>query len=118
MPSIRARYSLMETGTLAWRSSRKKLVNIGALPLLTLLPPRHESQPLEQMHVLLVLEQRAVQRRDELLGILGAQRVGRHVLDHQELQPVEQLGGGRLLLEAGHFADVVEDIERLAQQVA
>jgi hypothetical protein len=79
---------------------------------------RHEGQTLEQMHVLLVLEQRAVQRRDELLGILGAQRVGRHVLDHQELQPVEQLGGRGLLLEARHFADVVEDVQRLAQQVA
>ncbi len=28
---------------------------------------RHEGQPLEQMHVLLVLQQRAVQRRDQLL---------------------------------------------------
>ena len=43
----------------------------GALPsLLALLPAGHEGQPLEEVHVLLVLEQRAVQRRDELLGVL------------------------------------------------
>src|SRR5436190_976836 len=109
MPSIRARYSLMETGTLAERSSRKKLVNMGRSPfLLALLPAGHEGQPLEEMHVLLVLEQRTVQRRNELLGILRPQRVGRYVLDHQQLQPVEQLGGRGLLLQARHFADVVE----------
>jgi hypothetical protein len=28
MASISARYSLMETGTLAWRSSRKKFTNM------------------------------------------------------------------------------------------
>ena len=38
--------------------------------MLALLPARHEGQALEQMHVLLVLEQRAVQRRNELLGSL------------------------------------------------
>src|SRR5688572_32663791 len=113
----------METGTLAWRSSRKKFTNIAISlwspgALLALLSPRHEGQAFEQMHVLLVLEQRAVQRRNELLGILGAQRVGRHVLDHQELQPVEQLRRRGLLLQARHVADVVEDVQRLAQQVA
>src|SRR6185437_188995 len=120
MPSIRARYSLMETGTLAWRNSRKKLVNIGELPywLLALLSPCHERQTLEEMDVLLVLEQRAVQRRDQLLAVLRPQRLGRHVLDHQQLQPVEQLGGRWLLLEARHVADIVEDVQRLAQQVA
>src|SRR5258708_37519592 len=120
MASISARYSLMETGTLAWRSSRKKFTNIGGSPfvLLALLPPRHEGEALEEMDVLLVLEQGAMQRRDELLGILGAQRVRRHVLDHQEFQPVEQLRRRGLLLEARHLADVVEDVERLAQQVA
>src|SRR5438876_4733829 len=120
MASISARYSLMETGTLAWRNSRKKFTNIAisSSALLPLLPTRHEGQALEEMDVLLVLEQRAVQRRDELLGILGAQRVGRHVLDHQQFQPVEQLRGRGLLLEARHLADVVEDVQRLAQQVA
>src|SRR5213594_1426404 len=34
---------------------------------------RHEDQAFEQMHVLLVLEQRAVQRRDDGLAVLGAQ---------------------------------------------
>jgi hypothetical protein len=50
------------------QSNRGKCVAKGYLRL----PPlssRHERQPLEQMHVLFVLEQRAVQRRDQLLGI-------------------------------------------------
>src|SRR5882672_7891209 len=142
--SIRVRYSRRETGTRAWRSSRKKFTNIcgaslstpsplvgegGArrrregegcprtdrwrhtphLPIASRwapssptrgegklkwarsppLPPIEERQPLEEMHVLLALEQRAVQRRDELARLLGAQRLGRDVLDHEELQPVE-----------------------------
>src|SRR6516164_7104025 len=113
---MRARYSLMEAGTLAWRSSRKKFTNIGYLPVmpsearhlsdqdpslrssagvtrremttsssLALLPPRHERKTLKQVDVLFVLQQGAVQRRDQLLGVLGPQRLGRHVLDHQQL---------------------------------
>jgi len=58
-----------------------------------------------------------VQRRDHHTGIAAAQRIGRHVLDHQQLQPVQQLGRGRLLLEAGHLADLEEDVEGLARQV-
>src|SRR5215470_13065824 len=139
---MRARYSLMETGTLAWRSSRKKFTNIVYLPVmpsearhlswprsfatlrmttsssLALLPPRHERKTFEQMDVLLVLQQGAVQRWDQLLGVLGPQCLGRHLLDHQALQPVEQLGGRGLLLQARHFADVIKDVQRLAQQVA
>src|SRR5258708_5010004 len=38
--------------------------------------PRHEGQPLEQVHILLVLEQRPVQRRDQLLGVALAQDFG------------------------------------------
>ena len=53
------------------------------------LAPRHERQPFEQMHVLLVLEQRAVQRRDQLLGIALAQNLRADVFDHQQLQPVQ-----------------------------
>jgi hypothetical protein len=48
--------------------------------------PRHERQPLEQVHVLLILDHRAVQRRDQLLRIALAQGLGADVLDPQELQ--------------------------------
>ena len=68
------------------------------------------------MHVLLVLDQRAVQRRDQLLRIALAQRLRADVLDHQELQPVQQFGRGRLLLHARHFADLVEQLQRLGDQ--
>ena len=54
---------------------------------------RHESEPLEQVHVLLVLEQRAMQGRNQLLRIALAQDFRPDILDHQELEPVEQLGG-------------------------
>ena len=53
------------------------------------------------MHVLLVLEQRAVQGRNQLLGVALAQSLWGYVLVEQELQPVEQLRGGRLLLQPG-----------------
>jgi hypothetical protein len=39
-----------------------------------ILPPRQEGQPFEQLDVLLVLQQRAMQGRDELVGIFLAQR--------------------------------------------
>src|SRR5262245_16244228 len=55
--------------------------------------PRHKRQSLEQMYVLLVLDERAVQRRDQLLAVTLAQGLGTDVLDHQELEPVEQLRG-------------------------
>ena len=61
---------------------------------------RHERDALEQVHVLLVLEQRAVQRRDQHLLVGALQRLGRNVLGEQQLQPVEELGGRRLLLQA------------------
>ena len=72
------------------------------------LSPCHEGQSLEQMHVLFVLEQRAMQRWDELLRIALAQSLGSDVFRHQQLQPVEKLGGGRLFLHSRHFADFVE----------
>jgi hypothetical protein len=48
---------------------------VGAPPLALALA--QERQALEQMHVLLVLEQGAVQRRNELARIGFAQRLGR-----------------------------------------
>jgi len=41
------------------------------------LTPRHENEPFKQVNVLLVLEQRAVQRRDQLGRVLLAQGLGR-----------------------------------------
>jgi hypothetical protein len=55
------------------------------------LPAGEEGELLEQMHVLLVLEQRAVQGRDQLLRLFLPQRLGRNVLIEQKLQPVQQL---------------------------
>src|SRR6202034_3867129 len=64
------------------------------------LAPAQKCDPLEQMHVLLVLEQRAVQRRDQFLGVALAQRLWRNVLVEQKLEPVEQLRSGRLLFQS------------------
>ena len=52
-----------------------------------------------------------------MVGSLFAQRLVVDVLDHQQLQPVEQLGGRRLLLQARHLAHVVEDAQRLGDQL-
>ena len=79
--------------------------------------PRHEHQPLEQVDVLLVLQQRAVQRRDDGLVVARAQRFGRNVLGDEQLEPVQQFRGGGLLLQAGQFADLVEAVERLLEQL-
>ena len=68
-----------------------------------------ERQPLEQMHVLLVLQQRAVQRRDQLARVALPEHFRRHVLVEQQLQPVQQLRGRRLLLQARHLAHLEED---------
>src|SRR5262245_53211480 len=75
---------------------------------------RHEYQALEQVNVLLVLQQRSVQRRDDRLAVLGAQRFRGDVLGQQELQPVEQLAGGGLLLQPRHLAHLEKDFERLS----
>src|SRR5262249_7449452 len=80
------------------------------------LAPRHERQPLEQMHVLLVLDQRAGERWDELFRVALAQRLGADVLDHQQLEPVEQLRSRRLLLQAWYLADLVEQPQRFRDQ--
>src|SRR5258708_5448032 len=108
--SIKVRYSFSVTGTRAWRSSRKKPVNIAAAARSgsAALAPREEGQALEQMHVLLVLEECAVERRDHGLGVLGPDRVRRQILDEQQLQPVQELGRARLLLQAGHLAQLEE----------
>ena len=64
--SSRVSNSVMDTGTPALLSRKKNLTSIPAI---------EKQQLFEQMHVLLVLEQRAVQRRDELLGVVAAQRL-------------------------------------------
>ncbi len=50
------------------------------------------------------------------LRIALTQRLGADVLVQQQLDPVEQLGRGRLLLDARHLPDIVEDLERLRDQ--
>src|SRR5258708_3194854 len=80
------------------------------------LAPRQERKPLEQMHVLLVLEQRAVQRRNELLRVALAQDFRADILDQQKLEPIEQLRGRRLLLHPRYVADFVKQLERLRHQ--
>src|SRR5690349_3647907 len=105
MASSSVRYSLMETGSRWLLSLRKKSISMARIgPASAALGPRHEHQPLEEMHVLLVLEQRAVQGRDEGLAVLRVQRLGRDVLGEKELEPVEQLRGRGFLLEARHLA--------------
>src|SRR3982075_4357300 len=61
------------------------------------LAPAQERQPLEQVHILFVLQQRAVQRRDQLARVTLPQHFRRDVLVEQQFQPVEQLRGRRLL---------------------
>src|SRR4029077_13468537 len=75
-----------------------------------------ERQPLEQMHVLLVLEQRAVQRRDQLARITLPEHFRRDVLIEEKFQPVEKLRGRRLLLQSRNLAHLEENPQRLFHQ--
>src|SRR5712664_4812416 len=68
------------------------------------LAPAQERQSLEQVDVLLVLQKRAVQRRDQLAGIAFPQHFRRDVLVEQQFQPVQKLRGRRLLLQPRHLA--------------
>src|SRR5712691_1256420 len=96
-------HSLIETGILWSLSLTKKpesmARNLASGPL-----PGHEDQPLEEVDVLFVLQQRSVKRRDDGLALLAPQRVGWDVFGEQQLQPIEQLGGGRLFLQTRYFA--------------
>src|SRR5260221_13856548 len=69
---------------------------------------RHERQPLEQMHVLLVLEQRAVQRRGQPLRIPPAHQLPAGGLAPQEPEPAEQPPGRRLLFFRRTLAPLAE----------
>src|SRR5256885_4156198 len=109
-------HSLIETGILWSLSLTKNPESMGARTAGLRALARHEDEALEQVHVLLVLQQRAVQRRDDGLAVLGPQGVGRDVLGEQKLQPVEQLRGRGLFFEAGHFAHLEENLERFAKE--
>src|ERR1700722_671934 len=54
----------------------------GASPLAAI----QKSEPFEKMDVLLVLQQRAMQGRNQLLGVALAQRFGRNILVEQQFQ--------------------------------
>src|SRR5690606_19508414 len=58
--------------------------------LATLLPARHERQTFQQMHVLLVLQQGAVQGRDRLGGIALLEDLVGDIVGQQQLEPVHQ----------------------------
>ena len=48
--------------------------------------------------------------------VITGKRLGRHILDQQQLQPVQQFGGRRLFLQARNLAQIVKRFERFAQQ--
>ena len=65
-----------------WFPAFAGMTNLYARP--SHLSSAQERQPLEQMHVLLVLEQRAMQRRDQFSRVALAQHFRRHVLVEQQ----------------------------------
>src|ERR1700733_7417024 len=81
--------------------------------MLSHLAAAEERQPFEQMHVLLVFQQRAVQRRNQLARIAFPEHFRRDVLVEQQLEPVQKLRGRRFLLQARHFPHLEEDPQRL-----
>src|SRR6187455_3213539 len=70
------------------RRTRDPMGNLLPYCPTALLPPRHEGEALEQMHVLLVLQERAVQPGQRVFRI--AAQVGRlDVVGDQQPDPVE-----------------------------
>src|SRR5688572_32072262 len=100
-------------------SMRKKRTSMNAAPraVSARLAAAEEQELLDQVHVLFVLQERAVERRQRL-ALVGAQRFGRDVLRHQQLDPVEKLRGRGLRLQARHLAQLEERGERLGEQLA
>src|SRR5690606_22297612 len=80
-------------------------------------PAVEKEQLLEQVDILFVLQQRPMQRRNRLSGILGAQRLRRNVLCQEQLDPVEQFRSRRLLFQARDVPDPVESLQRFAEQI-
>src|SRR5690606_13564512 len=139
--SSKSKSSRREAGTLARRTSRKKSINITFSPRIprpnryrVASPPLpgfvssvrgahsgfttgHKRQPLQQMHILLVLQQSVVMRRNRLSRIMITQDFRRNLIGHQQLQPVNLLRGGRLLLQPGRLANIEENIQGLPHQV-
>src|ERR1039458_10801029 len=106
-PSSNINSSVSATGRPAARNAKKNSTSTAM----------QERQLLEQHQVLLVLQQRTMQQRNGPLWVLGAQRLGRDVLRHQQLDPIQQFGSGRFLLEARCVADAEERRQCLGQQL-
>src|SRR5690606_18196316 len=79
-------------------------------------PSRHKCQALQQMHILFIFQQRAVQGRDSLGGVAVFENLVGNVVGHQQLEPVDKLGGGGLFLQAGNLAHVEKHIQGLVDQ--
>src|SRR5207253_3442979 len=91
-----------------WRRptrQRRKKTRLGACALASV----QKRQALEQMHVLFILQQGAVQGRDQLCRVACPQHLGGNVLDEQELDPVEQLRSRRFFLQSKNLADFKKD---------
>src|SRR5690606_32204798 len=119
-PSSSVRYSVRVTLRPPLRSAKKKSSSMSILALRGLrlaVAACHEHHPLEQVHVLLVFEQRAVQRRQQLAVAVLAQGFRRQVFRHQQLEPVQQLGGGGLLLEPRYLTQLEEHLQRFLEQL-
>src|SRR4030095_3844691 len=93
-----ARNSVMLAGTPAARSIRKKRISMApGASAGAARPAGHEHELLEGVHVRLVLERAAVERRDRRFRVVRAQGIRRDVLGDEEPDPVEELRGGRFL---------------------
>src|SRR5688572_15808446 len=86
--SSRARNSVIVAGTPAARNIRKKRISTARRLAGAARAPVQEHELLEEVHVLLVLQERAVQRRDRRLRVVGAQGLRRDVLGDEQLDPV------------------------------
>ena len=77
----------------------------------------HEHQTLEQLHVLLVLEQRAGERRHHGLVVLGLEHFGGDIFGQQEFEPVEQLGSRGLFLQARQVAHLEKHFQCFLEEL-
>ena len=95
-------------------------LNLGGIALFSnfrlTISPRHKRQSLEQMHILFVLQQRAMQGGQSVFA-LATQIRRRQVFGQQKLEPIQHLGGRGFLLQPWCLADLKELCQRRRQQV-
>ena len=70
-----------------------------------------ESEALEQLNVLLIFQERPIERRDQALTLRRPQNFRRDVLSDQQFKPIQELRRARFFFHARHIPDFIKGVE-------